>query len=182
MAHDYPWYCTCTGVELEQGDIFRDYPVFMPEPYEFPDAVEIIQELPDAEGEFLKSDVIIVTQSCDLLNEKIDTVILCPLHLLSEVEDQLGDSPKAIRKRKESIRQGKEPGFHMIKDDNELELELSLVEFRRIYTTPKSTLEAFAGKAGDRVRLLPPYREHLSQAFARYFMRVGLPQDIPEFV
>lgn len=23
--------------------------------------------------------------------------------------------------------------------------------------------------------LMPPYREHLSQAFARYFMRVGLP-------
>ncbi len=26
-----------------------------------------------------------------------------------------------------------------------------------------------------RLRLLPPYREHLSQAFARFFMRVGLP-------
>jgi len=30
-------------------------------------------------------------------------------------------------------------------------------------------------------RRLPPYREHLSQAFARYFMRVGLPQDITPF-
>jgi hypothetical protein len=29
-------------------------------------------------------------------------------------------------------------------------------------------------------RLLPPYREHLSQSFARYFMRVGLPVDIPK--
>ena len=26
-----------------------------------------------------------------------------------------------------------------------------------------------------------PYREHLAQAFARYFMRVGLPVDIPAF-
>jgi hypothetical protein len=24
----------------------------------------------------------------------------------------------------------------------------------------------------------PPYREHLSQAFARFFMRVGLPQPV----
>jgi hypothetical protein len=39
-----------------------------------------------------------------------------------------------------------------------------------------------AVRAGDRLRLLPPYREHLSQAFARYFMRVGLPQDIPRSV
>jgi hypothetical protein len=29
---------------------------------------------------------------------------------------------------------------------------------------------------------MPPYREHLSQAFARYFMRVGLPSDIPSFL
>jgi hypothetical protein len=34
---------------------------------------------------------------------------------------------------------------------------------------------------GRRLRLLPPYREHLSQAFARFFMRVGLPVDIPPF-
>jgi hypothetical protein len=29
--------------------------------------------------------------------------------------------------------------------------------------------------------LLPPYREHLSQAFARFFMRVGLPVEVPPF-
>ena len=34
---------------------------------------------------------------------------------------------------------------------------------------------------GWRIRLLPPYRELLSQAFARFFMRVGLPVDIPSF-
>ena len=34
----------------------------------------------------------------------------------------------------------------------------------------------------QRLRLNPPYREHLSQAFARFCMRVGLPVDIPPFV
>jgi hypothetical protein len=29
-------------------------------------------------------------------------------------------------------------------------------------------------RVGCELRLLPPYREHLSQAFARFFMRVGL--------
>jgi len=38
-----------------------------------------------------------------------------------------------------------------------------------------------AKKKGKRLRLLPPYREHLSQAFARFFIRVGLPVDIPQF-
>ena len=57
----------------------------------------------------------------------------------------------------------------------------TIIVFKRIYTTPKETLEDFVEKVGNRIRLLPPYREHLSQAFARYFMRVGLPEDIPRF-
>jgi len=28
---------------------------------------------------------------------------------------------------------------------------------------------------------MEPYREHLAQAFARFFMRVGLPVDISPF-
>lgn len=32
-----------------------------------------------------------------------------------------------------------------------------------------------------RLSLMSPYKEHLSQAFARFFMRVGLPIDISEF-
>jgi hypothetical protein len=38
-----------------------------------------------------------------------------------------------------------------------------------------------AAEQGDGIRLLPPYREHLAQAFARFFMRVALPVDIPDF-
>jgi hypothetical protein len=33
-------------------------------------------------------------------------------------------------------------------------------------------------RAIPRPQLLPPYREHLSQAFARFFMRVGLPTPV----
>jgi hypothetical protein len=32
-----------------------------------------------------------------------------------------------------------------------------------------------------RWRLQSPFREHFSQAFARFFMRVGLPAAIPAF-
>jgi len=52
------------------------------------------------------------------------------------------------------------------------------VDFHRIYTVPKAYLKQIALNNKFRIRLLPPYREHLSQAFARYFMRVGLPVDI----
>ena len=38
-----------------------------------------------------------------------------------------------------------------------------------------------ASEFAVRWRLMSPYLEHLSQAFARFFMRVGLPSSIPEF-
>lgn len=50
-----------------------------------------------------------------------------------------------------------------------------------MFALPVELVRAFAAGAGDRPRLRPPYREHLSQAFARLFMRVGLPADIPPF-
>jgi hypothetical protein len=53
-----------------------------------------------------------------------------------------------------------------------------VVDFRNVYGIHINNLKIIAKNLGDRVRLNPPYREHLSQAFARYFMRVGLPQDL----
>ncbi len=53
------------------------------------------------------------------------------------------------------------------------------MDFHDIFTLPREFLEGFLSRlSAPRLRLLPPYREHLSQAFARFFMRVGLPQSL----
>ncbi|WP_459875834.1 hypothetical protein [Desulfothermus naphthae] len=56
-----------------------------------------------------------------------------------------------------------------------------VVDFRNVYGVPFDFIVELAKKRGKRLRLLPPYREHLSQAFARFFMRARLPVDIPPF-
>jgi hypothetical protein len=62
---------------------------------------------------------------------------------------------------------------------NELNLEHRVVDFHYVYSAPRSFLESLLKqRVQTRLRLLPPYREHLSQAFARFFMRVGLPVPI----
>ena len=60
---------------------------------------------------------------------------------------------------------------------------MRVVDFPQIFTAPRTLLEAQLRHAGrPRLRLRPPYVEYLSQAFARYFMRVGLPQPVtPEW-
>jgi len=61
----------------------------------------------------------------------------------------------------------------------EFATEIRVVDFQDLFTVPRSFLEALLRKRQTaRLRLLPPYREHLSQAFARFFMRVGLPQPV----
>ena len=60
-------------------------------------------------------------------------------------------------------------------------LDFMLIDFHHVYTLTTEVVRRFAADHGARPRLAPPYREHLSQAFARLFMRVGLPTDIPPF-
>jgi hypothetical protein len=60
------------------------------------------------------------------------------------------------------------------------EHEIRIIDLQQIYSLPVSFLRAISVKE-KHLRLLPPYREHLSQSFARVFMRVGLPIDIPPF-
>jgi hypothetical protein len=56
-----------------------------------------------------------------------------------------------------------------------------MVDFREIYSLPFDYLVSRAAQLGPRWRLRSPYLEHFSQAFARFFMRVGLPSTIPPF-
>ncbi len=83
----------------------------------------------------------------------------------------------------EAIRRGNYPGYHML---NKCEIEgfhddFLVVDFRSTFSVPLDFLKGFVKDMSPRLRLLPPYREHLSQAFARFLMRVGLPEDIPAF-
>ena len=58
------------------------------------------------------------------------------------------------------------------------EFDYHIVNFDIVEKIPVKALKKYARKIKNRLRLLPPYREHLSQAFAKYFMRIGLPSDI----
>lgn len=56
-----------------------------------------------------------------------------------------------------------------------------VVDFGNIVSLLIDYLEDHAAGMGDRWRLGSPFLEHYSQAFARFFMRVGLPSGIAQF-
>lgn len=128
-----------------------------------------------------EANLIIVTQSCDLENHKVDLVAMCPTHTLPEFEAQ---NPRyKTRGEWEEVRKGRREGLHLLgsptnPDDNRGAL---VVDFGQIFSLPPGYLENRARASGERWRLASPFLEHFSQAFARYFMRVGLPSQIPPY-
>ncbi len=174
----YPWYAIVNDNSLEQGDILRQCPVFLP-PRGLRAAV-LPSEDQAIEFDWMQRDVIVMSQTCDLAQgrEKVADVLLCAVWSCNEVGGHL-----ATAKGKEDARRGNLPAYHMIAECRlpRFESNVSVVDFRRVYSLPLDYFREFAARAGERVRLLPPYREHLAQAFARFFMRVGLPLDIPPF-
>lgn len=172
----FPWYAD-VGVEipLEQGDILEGCNIILPDKTHYEEISE--NRASDSPLKILEITAIVISQSCDITNAKIDSIIVCPVWPLKRLFEAEGYYKSS--KGKEELRQGKSPSFHLL---NKFETAQStndfyFVDFHNIYSVPKDFLTALSAKK-TRKRLLPPYREHLSQSFARYFMRVGLPTEI----
>jgi hypothetical protein len=174
------WYELVTGDELMQGDLLEDCPVFHP-PTNLNWPIED-NEQPEFTVE--KGTMVIVSQSCDLqADQKSDMwlVFLSPVWKLSEAADLSQFLASSIGK--EECRRGNMAGYHMIAgcEHNQWKQEVSIVSFREIWSLPLNFVRSMARQIGLRPRIRSPYREHFAQAFARNFMRVGLPVDISPF-
>lgn len=154
---------------LQQGDFIFDCPIAKPSDSKNWDTIDI---------EYY--DVIILSQSCDLENNKIDLVLVCPYYTISEFSKV--NRSFTDYKLKESARQGNLAGYHLLNSCSFLSTEeILIVDFKTIFSLSFEFLRAHKLEQEKRITLLSPYKEHLSQAFARFFMRVGLPSGIPKF-
>jgi hypothetical protein len=179
-----PFWTSIQDSSLRQGDYLPKclVPVFN----EITESSETIHEALTKEY-----DLIIVTQSCDLENKKVQLVATCPIYLLEkfkEANSHFKESRKDFKWENylNQVLKGRIEGLHLLASpeapaDNQKAL---LVDFREIYGLPHTYLEKRAKDIediGTRWRLKSPFLEHFSQAFARFFMRVGLPSSIPPF-
>ncbi len=170
------WWHSVSGKHLAQGDLLPDclLPVFV--------APTLTQSANDfQEIDVLTQRLIVVTQSCDLDNRKIRFVALCPIHTLDEYAGQRRHNQ--MTKNWESVRRGQVQALHMIASPEypEINTQSMVVDFGHIVSLPIDYLENHAALIGNRWRLGSPFLEHYSQAFARFFMRVGLPAGIAQF-
>ncbi len=173
---------------LTQGDIISDCPLIA-----WADSdVTFAGDEGSLKGatKVIKADVIVMTQACDLEHTKVSNATLCPhisiveyRKLWEEEMRSLKQNPtaKAWKALCEDIRDGYVWNLTMLNEGESgpLKIEHRIVDFHDIYTIPITFLESLLKQRGHpRLSLNPPYREHLSQAFARFFMRVGLPSPV----
>ncbi len=93
----YPWYRVVQGEELAQGDLFDRCPVFIP-------PADIAEPLDDAVFSWEERDVIVMTQTCDLVpgREKVTEVLLCAAWNRSDLKS--GHLATAARPRRRTTR------------------------------------------------------------------------------
>lgn len=165
MTLAWPWYERIESpTDLQQGDILEGLRV-----------PELSPGSQTAEERLYT--VITMTQSCDI-EDNLPQLIFCPVWTQEEmgrVEPKFkGNDYKAKLRKAQLI------GFHPISRSTLVGLERPwrIVEFQRIIEMKRDDLFQQVAQMGPRLRLLPPYREHLAQQFARFFMRIGLPVPV----
>ncbi len=165
MVADFPWYEVIENSNsLEQGDILESWIVNMPHP----DNGEVVEE---------HYMLILMTQTCDI-EDGISHLLFCPVW----TQAQLAEAMPTFNNQATigNLKKGYIVGFYPINKSELASFPRSwrIVQFQRIIELETNVVRNNAQLLVPRLRLLPPYRESLSQSFARFFMRVGLPVPV----
>lgn len=126
MIAEYPWYRTVEkGQPPEQGDFVYSCPIIVPP--------ATIEEYKQVEADVITYDVLIMSQSCDLANKKIDLVLVCPVWPLRAIENSVPHFRKSSGK--EDLRRGHLHAFHLLNKSeiDKFTEDFLVVDFRNVY-------------------------------------------------
>ncbi len=195
MPND-PWYTVMKDQELHQGDLTSDCPVILPQvgpPLRT--TRSSVGHAGAAESSvgptyriFQKRvDIVVMTQSCDLANQRSALVLVCPHYSLSDLFDAFKAESRGsasptqdlfgkFRSLAQNIRGGRTVSRYMLAPCSlkSWKRGVRVVDFEQASSLPYHYLMEFAGVRGKRLRIKSPYREHIAQAFGTLFMRVAL--------
>ncbi len=117
--------------------------------------------------------VVVLTQTCDLANQKTPLVTVAVVFDAQFFVDENLLKPAEI---KGSLRSGRIWGLYFLPADAALGLPEMIVDFRRLHTVKLDLLRSLCAAGKRPGRIQPLYREHLAKHFADTFSRIGLPR------
>ncbi len=137
-----------------------------------------------AQSVVVKVDAVVLTQTCDLEQKKVQDVVVCPAWTLGDfrpgweaARTAAGKQPtdKAWNSYCQQVQKGKMTNLFLLQAYNgDVSTDFRIVDFHGVFTVPLSVLEALA-ELKARLALSSPQREAVNQRFAHSFSRIGLP-------
>lgn len=156
---------------LTQGDVIDDCPLVSLDLTSGP------LDLNDPPTKWWTTQVLVLTQACDLAQAKADLVLVAPVHNAQGMVDAGVLKGTLIR---DQVRRHLVFGWYFLPAvTTPFPLPEALIDLRDVHSVPRVVLEQLIA-SGKRVASLgSPYREHLAQHFAVTYMRVALPEPYP---
>ncbi|WP_437767590.1 hypothetical protein WMF27_18255 [Sorangium sp. So ce281] len=198
----WPWYDIVSGESADQGDIIVDYPALrLPsdssaELETYTTSALVMNQTCDlANGKDISSLVLCPIKSvaefvvkhpqfrreADKTATKLNVSV--PDIGAKDFEERAWKiiwQNKDIKKQIDGITKGQRPAYVTLCEHRDAPVfPMSLVGFHHVFVQPRSAVDRWLASRGPRLRLRPPYRDHVSQAFGMFFMRVGLHQAVP---
>jgi len=162
-----PNWCAATASGIQQGDILIDFPLL---------SVKIVEDEPQLARASMT--VVVLTQSCDIQKKSHEWVLLGQVFSYGVAATQMEHLKRTEYKR--SLVEGNAVADFLLPPSPPGLPDWSIVHFRNVFSVPKAYV--LSNSAANRLQLMSPYREHLSQAFARFLMRVGLPSGLQPYL
>ena len=151
---------------LDQGDIIEDCPIVL--------IADIDPDLLDTpQMDCALNRVTVVTQTCDLSNQKARFVIVAVVRNAQDLIEERLVKASDIRG---PIRAGRVFGYYYLPKNVERDLPEMVVDFRQLHTVRLDILTALCRLGKRRARVQPLYREHLARHFGDTYSRIGLPE------
>jgi len=151
---------------IDQGDIIEGCPIVFLTAFD-------ADSLAPQEVESPPARVLVLTQTCDLANQKVTNVVCAVVRDAQHLLEQHLLKAADIRG---PVRAGRVFGWYFLPRNTELGLPEMLVDLRQIHTVRLDLLTALCRRGQRRARVQPLYREHLARHFADTYSRIGLPE------
>jgi len=119
----------------------------------------------------LEVRVVVLTQACDLAQEKASRVVVAVLHSARTLVDEGILKANVVE---DLVRTHRVYGWYFLPAGPHQ--EESVVDLRDLHTIPRPILERLIRQGKRLSRIDTPYREHLAQHFSITYSRIGLPE------
>jgi len=152
---------------VDQGDVVDDCPILQITHYDLqlPGSPKIACSI---------NRVVVLTQTCDLANQKTQHVVVAIAH---SAEHLVAKNVVKVADVRGPIRAGRAFGWYFLPAARELGLEESVIDHRLLFTVPRSVIRELAAVGKRKGRIRPLFREHLAKHLGDTYSRIGLPES-----